>query len=92
MKVRDIDFGKVKTTPLKALYALPASVKCIPPQAKYAKLAGIRKKEGMKSYPALASHVLINAKKSKQVKKSSRFFSLLLFVYFVPLALALFSM
>jgi len=79
VKVRDIDFGKVETTSLRALYALPASVKCIPPQAKYGKLAGIRKKEGMKSYPVPASDFLIDAKKRRQVKKNSLF---CLFVYF----------
>jgi len=71
VKVRDIDFGKVETTSLKALYALPASVKCIPPQAKYGKLAGIRKKEGMKSYPDPASDFLIDAKKRRQAMQAS---------------------
>ena len=79
MKVRDIDFGKVETISLRALYALPASVKCIPPQAKYGKLAGIRKKEGMKSYPDQASDFLIDAKKRRQVKKNSRFLFVCIF-------------
>ena len=73
VKVRDIDYGNVEMTPLKALYPLPASVKCIPPQAKYARLAGIRKKEGMKSYPDLASAFLFNAKKRRRVKKNPLF-------------------
>ena len=69
MKVKDIDYGNVEMAPLKTLYELPASIKNIPPQANHAKLAGIRKKQGMNIYSEGATQLLDDARRRRQVIK-----------------------
>lgn len=71
VKVKDIDYGNVEMAPLKTLYELPASIKNIPPQANHAKLAGIRKKQGMNIYSEGATQLLDDARRRRQAMKAS---------------------
>ena len=57
----------METVPLSALCELPHRLKDIPPQVKQARLAGIRKKQGMLHYPDAAMNYLIQAKKKREV-------------------------
>ena len=63
-----------ETVPLSILCELPPSLRDIPPQAKHAKLAGLRKKRGMTCYPHAAISYLVTLKRKGQViKKGAEF-------------------
>ena len=72
--VKGIDYGVIETVPLSNLCELPPSLRDIPPQVKEAKLAGLRKKQGMTGYPYAATSYLIALKHKRQVLKKGAVF------------------
>ena len=65
--VKGIDYGATETVPLSALCELPSYLRDIPPQVKQAKLAGLRKKQGMMNYPHAAVNYLVALKTKREV-------------------------
>lgn len=64
----------METISLGCLCKLPASARDIPPQVIQARLAGIRKKQGMLDYPNAAVNCLVAIKRQRQVTKRGEYF------------------
>ncbi|KAJ7385300.1 Tudor domain-containing protein 7 [Desmophyllum pertusum] len=70
--IQSVDYGWRELAPLSSLCELPPqSLRSLPPQVMHAKLAGIKRKEGMPCYSDVAIDNLITVKSRREVIQAS---------------------